>query len=105
MSNNIKALTLFDRLRNAWNAFKGSDDRKVGSLHFGLDIKRCDKCVNVIKPDVLYLCDRKYCFGGCENPECKHTHDINHAVNFKKCEGDSAPYYEELERPIREEIV
>ena len=35
---------------------------------------------------VAYLCDRKAC-NGCSimpNPDCSHTLDIRHAVNFKK---------------------
>lgn len=32
--------------------------------------------------DILYLCDRRACHGGC-SPECKHTQDITHAVNFE----------------------
>ena len=33
-------------------------------------------------PVKLYLCDRKQCVS-C-NPECKHTTNIEHAVNFIK---------------------
>ena len=33
--------------------------------------------------EILFLCDGKRC-EACDNPECKHTSDINHAVNFKK---------------------
>lgn len=33
------------------------------------------------KTDVLYLCDRRAC-DNCSWPECQHTLDIAHAVNF-----------------------
>ena len=36
--------------------------------------------------EVAYLCDRKAC-DGCitmPNPDCSHTLDIRHAVNFEK---------------------
>ena len=32
---------------------------------------------------ILYLCDQKACNGKCPNPDCHHTYDIKHAVNFK----------------------
>lgn len=31
---------------------------------------------------VGYICDRKFC-EECDNPECHHTLDINHAKNFE----------------------
>lgn len=31
---------------------------------------------------ILYLCDRKAC-SNCSYPECKHTTNICHAVNFE----------------------
>jgi len=33
--------------------------------------------------DILYLCDRRAC-EKCRYPECKHTSDINHAVDFAR---------------------
>lgn len=39
--NNPKKLTIKERIRDAVNAFHG---RKIGSLHFGVDLKRCDQC-------------------------------------------------------------
>lgn len=36
--------------------------------------------------EVAYLCDRKAC-NGCgivQSPDCSHTLDIRHAVNFEK---------------------
>jgi hypothetical protein len=30
---------------------------------------------------VLYLCDQKAC-KNCSYPECRHTHDIEHAISF-----------------------
>ena len=56
----------------------------------------CDECwketdLEVVlkedEPQVAYLCDQKYC-ESCENPDCKHTLDITHAVNFEKIEGN-----------------
>lgn len=35
---------------------------------------------------ILYLCDRKAC-ENC-NSECKHTTDIQHAVNFEQYHAD-----------------
>lgn len=34
--------------------------------------------------NVLYLCDRKPCGDKCTYPDCRHTTDISHAVNFVK---------------------
>lgn len=34
--------------------------------------------------DILYLCDRKACGDRCSYPHCKHTMNIEHAVNFEK---------------------
>lgn len=67
-----------DRIRNAISAFKG---KPFESLYFGIDIKRCDKCDSHFS-NVYYLCDRKACNGGCNNPACMHTNDILHAKNF-----------------------
>ena len=39
--NNIKRTTFMDRMRNAVKAFKG---QQIGSLYFGVDVKRCDQC-------------------------------------------------------------
>lgn len=35
---------------------------------------------------VLYLCDRTPC-GPCDNPDCHHTYDIRHALNFERVQG------------------
>lgn len=32
---------------------------------------------------IAYLCDRERCGSKCSYPMCKHTWDIEHAVNFK----------------------
>lgn len=100
MEKNPKVVTISDRLRAAWKAFKGN---KVGSLHFGLELKRCDQCDKVNNPDILYLCDGKQCPDGCSNSWCKHTTDINHAINFKRYEGDRGSYFVELERENEED--
>lgn len=36
---------------------------------------------------ILYLCNRKKC-ENCSYPTCKHTTDIDYAVNFEKNEAD-----------------
>ena len=38
---------------------------------------------------VLYLCDRLAC-PTCDNPECRYTKDVGHAVNFESVESDGA---------------
>lgn len=46
--------------------------------------------------DVHYICDRKQCGDKCSYPVCKHTSDINHAVNFeKKIRWDGEPVFME----------
>lgn len=37
--------------------------------------------MDVVRPDVLYECDRRAC-KSCHD-ECSYTHDIRHARNFK----------------------
>ena len=44
--------------------------------------------------DILYKCDRRAC-EHC-SPECSHTQDISHAVNFQKFVGRDA--YVELSK-------
>ena len=39
--NELKRTTLMDRIKNTIKAFKGDP---IGSIHYGLEIKRCDKC-------------------------------------------------------------
>lgn len=41
--------------------------------------------------DVLYICDLKAC-QNCSFPECRHTTNIEHAVNFSR----RFDYYEEI---------
>lgn len=36
---------------------------------------------------IAYICDRHEC-EICDNPECRHTFNIEHAVNFKKFDPD-----------------
>lgn len=36
--------------------------------------------------EVAYLCDRKAC--NVHNPDCSHTLDIRHAVNFEKLDDE-----------------
>ena len=44
------------------------------------------------KAEVLYLCDRKAC-KVCKPEQCRHTTDVNHAVNFRF--SDSRAYVEQ----------
>lgn len=44
-----------------------------------------DKNKEKNKVQVMYLCDRKQC-PNCTYPTCKHTSDITHAKNFKRCD-------------------
>ena len=39
--NELKKLSLRERFRDAVNAFRG---RKIGSIHLGIDVKRCSEC-------------------------------------------------------------
>lgn len=50
-------------------------------------------------PNVAYLCDRLAC-PDCSYPECKHTTDISHAVNFTvmRSDGENSNKYMEMER-------
>lgn len=85
----LKKRTLIDRIRDAIKAFRG---KSIGSIQFGIDVKRCSDCDR--GADVLYLCDQKRCIK-CHYPECKHTNDIRHAKNFEKQGG----YFWEVEDP------
>jgi hypothetical protein len=44
---------------------------------------REENIVPVDRDSVLYICDQKQC-KNCSYPTCKHTEDVNHAVNFTK---------------------
>lgn len=53
---------------------------------------------------IMFRCDRKKC-KNCFYPECQHTTDIHHAINFthfdKAIEGaGSIRYFEECAEPI-----
>lgn len=51
---------------------------------------------------VAYVCDRKAC-AGCSimpNPECSHTIDIRHAVNFKKFDNKLYIEVADISHPI-----
>lgn len=51
---------------------------------------------------VAYVCDRKAC-AGCSimpNPECSHTIDIRHAVNFKKFDNELYIEVADISHPI-----
>ena len=78
----IKKRTLFDKCRDAYRAFRG---KQIGSLTFGIDIKKCSECdyKSMSQSDVLYVFDQKAC-SYCSYPLCNHTTDIRHAVNFRR---------------------
>lgn len=46
---------------------------------------------------VIYVCDRKACNGTCPNPDCYHTLDIKHAVNFETKIVGNTMYFVEME--------
>lgn len=73
-------MSLSSRLRNAWTAFK-KNNAQIGSVTFGVDVKKCSECDKANSHLVAYICDRKQC-NNCSFPECRHTFDINHAANF-----------------------
>ena len=65
--NEIKKLTLRDRIKDAINAFRG---RKIGSLHFGVDLKRCDECEyknNDIREELLVIAGARAAYMECSN--------------------------------------
>lgn len=74
--NKIKRLTILDRFRNATRAFRG---KEIGSISFGIDMKKCSECDK--NAGVMYLCDCRAC-KKCSYPICSHTTDICHAKNF-----------------------
>ena len=46
--------------------------------------------------DILYLCDRRACPKGmCSWPMCRHTSDIDHAVNFESVAYADGVFYSE----------
>ena len=85
----IKKRTLIERIRDAIRAFRG---KQIGSVTFGVDVKRCSECDQT-------LC--KKC-----SPECKHTTDIRHAKNFVGCPGpQNSIYYEEIDTITEEDAM
>ena len=45
--------------------------------------------------NILYLCDGKQCYNGpCQNEDCHHTHDINHALHKDDLDGKLFEYFE-----------
>ena len=79
----IKKRTLFDKCRDAYRAFRG---KQIGSLTFGVDVKKCSECDYRRGADILYLCDQRAC-SKCLYPECEYTTDIRHARNFEYVAG------------------
>lgn len=49
---------------------------------------------------IAYICDRKRC-ERC-SPECHHTTDIHHAVNFTKQEGTDDCWMENMDEEDKE---
>lgn len=80
----IKRTTFIDRIKNAVDAFIG---KPLGSITYGLDIKKCSDCKykRVEDGSVLYLCDRRACEECHEY--CSHTCDVKHAVHFQNVKG------------------
>lgn len=74
--NKIKRFTILDRFRNATRAFCG---KEIGSISFGIEMKKCNECDK--NAGVMYLCDLRAC-KKCSYPICSHTTDIRHAKNF-----------------------
>ena len=85
----MKKRTLLDRIRDAIRAFRG---KQIGSVTFGIDVKRCSECER--NSEVLYLCDGRACGGTCPNPDCHHTNDICHAKNFEYNPHGRTAYWE-----------
>lgn len=82
--NNPKIITLKDRIHRAIKAFKGEN---IGSLQFGIDVKKRSECREDRKErevEVLFLCDRRDDCECCSYPTCKHTTNFDHAKNFRK---------------------
>ena len=77
--NEIKKRTLFDKCRDAYRAFCG---KQLGSLTFGIDVKKCHECEYRRETNILYLCDQRAC-QDCTYPDCEYTTDIHHAKNFE----------------------
>lgn len=88
--NTVKKRTLIDKFRDAYRAFRG---KQIGSLTFGVDVRKCYECEYKHQDRILYLCDREAC-KNCSYPMCKHTTDIRHAKNFEHSEFG---YFKEVE--------
>lgn len=81
--NKVKKRTLIDKFRDAYRAFRG---KQLGSMSFGVDVKKCWECDYRREADILYLCDRQAC-PNCSYPNCEYTTDIRHAMNFEYVAG------------------
>ena len=81
--NEIKKRALFDKCRDAYRAFRG---KQLGSLTFGIDVKKCSECDYRRRADILYLCNRQAC-PNCSYPTCEYTTDVRHAKNFEYVAG------------------
>lgn len=94
--NNMKIITFKERIRRAIKAFKGEN---IGSLQFGIDVKKCSECEFKNKTNIAYLCDRQVADCAC-GPDhfCNHTTDIVHAKNFKRMPRPDGNMYVEQEK-------
>ena len=81
--NKVKKRTLIDKCRDAYRAFRG---KQIGSLSFGVDVKKCHECEYKKQDEILYLCDQMAC-PNCSYPMCEYTTDIRHAKNFVYSDG------------------
>ena len=81
--NKVKKRTLIDKCRDAYRAFRG---KQIGSLMFGIDVKKCSECEYKKQDRIWYLCDQRAC-PNCSYPECEYTTDIRHAKNFEYVAG------------------
>lgn len=97
--NEVKKLTLLDRIYNAVRAFQG---KPVGSITYGLELKECSECGNKMKI-VLYECDLEACGDECPNGFCHLTRDVSHAVNFEPVECVNGVVYYQEKREHKEE--
>lgn len=79
--------TFKDRVKRAIKAFKGDP---VGSISFGVDVKRCSDCEYKNRHHVgriLYICDGRAC-KTCHSDFCRYTTDIRYAANFNAISED-----------------
>lgn len=62
-----------------------------------IDPENVDHDIQVESPTVYYLCDERAC-KECTDA-CTHTHDINHAKNFRRMENGDMWEYQRSKEP------